>query len=129
LTILNRKEIPIMESQTHAHTPLIASDRVEGTVVYNREGERLGTIKHFMVDKRSGQVEHAILGFGGLFGMGASNYPLPWDVLDYDPERGGYVVDLDKDMLQNAPKYDETPPAYDEDYNRSVRTYYNAPLI
>ncbi len=33
---------------------LIASDRVEGTAVYNRQGERLGKISNFMVDKRSG---------------------------------------------------------------------------
>lgn len=39
------------------HTDLIASDRVEGTAVYGRNGDRLGTISHFMVHKRSGRVE------------------------------------------------------------------------
>ena len=34
---------------------LIASDRVEGTAVYNRQAERLGDFYNFMVDKRSGQ--------------------------------------------------------------------------
>jgi sporulation protein YlmC with PRC-barrel domain len=34
---------------------LIASNKVEGTVVYNRQGDRLGTIYNFMVDKRSGK--------------------------------------------------------------------------
>ena len=33
---------------------LIASDKVEGTAVYNRQGERLGSIHNFMVGKRSG---------------------------------------------------------------------------
>src|SRR5215217_302373 len=35
---------------------LIASNKVEGTAVYDRQGERLGTVYNFMVDKRSGQV-------------------------------------------------------------------------
>jgi len=33
---------------------LIASNKVEGTIVYSREGERLGTIYNFMVDKLTG---------------------------------------------------------------------------
>jgi sporulation protein YlmC with PRC-barrel domain len=75
---------------------LIASDKVEGTAVYNRQGEKLGTIRNFMVEKRSGKVEYAVLSFGGILGMGDSYHPLPWNVLTYDTTQGGYVVDLDK---------------------------------
>ena len=56
---------------------LIASDKVEGTAVYNRQGERLGSIYNFMVDKRSGQVEYAVMSFGGFLGIGDSYHPLP----------------------------------------------------
>ena len=119
-----------METQTHAHTSLIASDRVEATAVYNRQDERLGTIRHFMVNKQSGQAEYAVLAFGGLFGMGQSNYPLPWNVLDYDADRGGYVVDLDKATLEKAPNYaDDATPDYDADYDKSVRSYYGSPIF
>ena len=31
---------------------LIASNKVEGTAVYNRQGERLGSVYNFMVDKK-----------------------------------------------------------------------------
>ena len=106
----------------------IASDRVEGTTVYNREGEKLGTISRFMVDKRTGQVDYAVLSFGGLFGLGRDHYPLPWDMLDYDTAQGGYVVDLDKAVLEGAPRYGEDQePVYDEDYGRQVYGYYNVP--
>jgi len=104
---------------------LIASDRVEGTTVYNRKGEKLGTISKFMVGKRSGRVEYAVMGFGGLFGMGERDYPLPWNVLDYQPDKGGYVVDLDKDQLKDAPSFERgRDPAYDRDYGEQVYTYY-----
>jgi len=107
---------------------LIASDKVEGTAVFNREGERLGTISRFMVDKRSGQVDYAVLSFGGLFGMGQDHYPLPWKVLTYDTSRGGYVVDLDRSVLESAPRYAaDREPAYDEAYGREVHGYYNVP--
>ena len=104
---------------------LIASDRVEGTTVYNRQGEKLGTISKFMVGKRSGRVEYAVMSFGGLFGMGERDYPLPWNVLDYQPDQGGYVVDLDKDRLKDAPSVESgRDPAYDRDYGEQVYTYY-----
>jgi PRC-barrel domain len=63
---------------------LIASDKVEGTAVYNRQGERLGTVHNFMVDKSTGRVAYAVMSFGGFLGMGESYHPLPWRVLTYD---------------------------------------------
>ena len=79
---------------------LIASNRVEGTAVYNRADERLGRIEYFMVDKVSGKADYAVMSFGGLFGLGGKHYPIPWDMLEYEPAKGGYVVDLDKDKLE-----------------------------
>ena len=87
---------------------LIAASKVEGTKVYDRQGESLGSIYDVMIDKRSGQVGYAVMSFGGFLGMGESYHPLPWDVLDYDERQDGYVVDLDKERLQNAPHYQAT---------------------
>jgi len=104
---------------------LIASNKVEDTAVYNRDGEKLGSIYNFMVDKRSGQVEYAVLQFGGLFGLGSDYYPLPWNVLTYETDQGGYVVDLDKTVLEKAPRYaSDSEPAFDRDYGREVHGYY-----
>jgi hypothetical protein len=35
---------------------LISSDKVEGTLVYNPKGKRLGKVHHLMIDKYTGQV-------------------------------------------------------------------------
>jgi uncharacterized protein YrrD len=107
---------------------LIASNKVEGTAVYNRQGEKLGSVHNFMVDKRSGKVEYAVMSFGGFLGMGDSYHPLPWNVLTYDVNKGGYVVDLDKRMLQEGPSYKlgQEPP-YDRAYGEKVYGYYRVP--
>ena len=84
---------------------LIASDKVEGTAVYNGGGERLGTVRNFMVDKRSGQVAYAVMSFGGFLGMGESYHPLPWRALTYDTGLGGYVVGLSRQELEATPAY------------------------
>ena len=107
---------------------LIASNKVEGTAVYNRQGEKLGSVYNFMVDKRSGKVEYAVMSFGGFLGMGDSYHPLPWNVLTYDTDRGGYVVDLDKNRLQGAPTYRSgEDPFKDPNYGRGVYSYYGVP--
>ena len=107
---------------------LIASNKVEGTAVYNREGERLGSVYNFMVDKVSGQVAYAVMSFGGFLGIGDSYHPLPWKSLTYDTNMGGYVVDLDRSRLEGAPSYKANDdPWADRGYGRSIYDYYGVP--
>ena len=70
---------------------LIGSDKVEGTAVYGSEERKIGSIERVMIDKISGRVSYAVLGFGGFLGLGNDHYPLPWQSLKYDTRLGGYV--------------------------------------
>src|SRR5262245_16338115 len=108
---------------------LIAADKVEGTTVYNRAGEKLGTVDSIRIDKLSGEVAYAVMSFGGFLGMGKDLYPLPWSVLTYDQAMGGYVVDLDPNLLKNAPGYegDDKVDWADEAWNRRLHDYYGVP--
>jgi hypothetical protein len=112
-----------VEDESHA---LISSRRVEGTPVYNRQGEKLGTIHSVMIDKLGGQVAYALMSFGGFLGVGGQVHPVPWAMLDYDPDRDGYVVDLTRDKIKAAPAFrlDEAdrPRARSED--ELVYSYY-----
>lgn len=112
--------------ETRETTDLIASDKVTGTAVYNTAGERLGSVESFMVNKYTGQVEYAVLAFGGIFGFGHKHYPLPWNALTYQTSQGGYVVNLSKEQLEGAPSYEPEgeQPAYDKAYGESVYSYY-----
>ena len=110
------------DTSTH---DVISSERVEGTTVYNEAGDKLGSIDDLMIDKRSGQVRYAVLEFGGFLGMGTDRYPVPWNLLRYDTGMDGYVVPLDQETLEGAPRYDaESRPAYDEPYGRQIYDYY-----
>ncbi len=107
---------------------LIASDKVAGTSVYAKDGERLGAIYNFMVDKTTGQVAYVVMSFGGFLGLGERFYPLPWKALTYDPARGGYVVEVDRDTLEKAPNYAaEDQPWADPAYGKSLYGFYGLP--
>ncbi|MCC6888995.1 MAG: PRC-barrel domain-containing protein [Hyphomicrobiales bacterium] len=114
---------------TDETSQLIAATKVNGTYVYNRQGENLGSVYDLMIDKRSGHVAYAIMSFGGFLGMGESYHPLPWNVLDYDERQGGYVIDMDADRLRNAPSFrlNETPDWSDRSYGRRIDEYYGVP--
>ena len=105
--------------------PIISSDKVEGTTVYNTAGDKLGSIDALMIDKQSGKVRYAVMEFGGFLGMGTDQYPVPWDMLRYDTEKDGYVVPIDKAQLEQAPRYArDDAPQYTDDYGRKVHDYY-----
>jgi len=84
---------------------LIGSDKVEGTAVYGPDNQRIGSIERVMIDKISGKVAYAVLGFGGFLGIGEDHYPLPWQSLKYDTNLGGYVTGATENQLRGAPKY------------------------
>src|SRR5256885_8921870 len=83
---------------------LIGSDKVEGTAVYGADNQRIGSIERVMIDKISGQIAYAVLGFGGFLGIGDDHYPLPWQSLKYDTNVGGYVTGITDSELTSAPK-------------------------
>jgi hypothetical protein len=105
---------------------LISSEKVEGTTVYNRAGDNLGSIDHLMIDKFTGQVEYAVMSTGGFLGIGESYSPVPWDSLVYDVNLGGYVMDADRARLEKAPRF--TPNAQpnwsDRSYAERVDEYW-----
>ena len=107
---------------------LIAGQRVEGTTVFNLAGEKLGTVEDIMIDKVSGRAIYAVMSFGGFLGMGEKFHPLPWATLKYDEQKGGYVVNLDKKLLEGAPNYDaDSDFEWTPDYGRKVDSYYKMP--
>ena len=104
---------------------LIASNKVEGTPVYGRGGERLGTIYNFMADKYSGQIEYAVMRYGGFLGLGQRYYPLPWRILSYDTHAGGYRIEMSHRDLERAPSFDrDDEPRFSRDYGERVNNWY-----
>jgi sporulation protein YlmC with PRC-barrel domain len=81
-----------MGMQDRETSNLIGSDKVEGTTVYGADRKDIGSVERVMIDKRSGQVQYAVLSFGGFLGIGDDYYPLPWQSLTYDESLGGSLT-------------------------------------
>lgn len=105
---------------------LVSSNDVNGTVVYNRQGDQIGHIDHLMIDKPSGNVAYAVMAFGGFMGLGEDFHPVPWNALRYDQRRSGFVTDITEEQLRDAPKWRENWQG-DREWEKRTFDYYGVP--
>ncbi|RZF63164.1 PRC-barrel domain containing protein [Sphingomonas populi] len=106
---------------------LISSNRSDAMKVRSRDGERIGSVNAFMIDKRSGHALYAVLTIGGFLGMGKAFYPLPFALLDFDPIADAYVVTIDRRVLEGGPSWANNAPDFDQAYADRVASYYSVP--
>ena len=108
--------------------PLISTARVEGTEVFDADGNKLGSVQSLMIGKQDGQVAYAVLSLGGWMGLGGERFPLPWTRLTYSPVFEGYVVQLSQSALKAAPPFAGDPEHRwnDADWRRQIDQYYAA---
>ena len=103
---------------------MVSSSDVNGTEVYGRDGAHIGSIDHLMIDKESGRVAYAVMGFGGFLGMGEDHYPVPWDKLNYDTQKDGFVTDITADQVEGAPARTDDWHR-NREWERQTYDYYN----
>ena len=84
----------------------VASGRVEGTLVRRSDGTKIGTIERLMIDKVSGKVAYAVLGFGGFMGLGVKHLPVLWDRMEYAVALDAYEINLSDEELSRAPLFE-----------------------
>jgi len=115
-------------ARTMTGKPLIESDRVEGTNVYDPAGNKIGDIKRLMIEKVSGRISYAVMSFGGFLGMGKEEYTIPWNKLEYDTSLGGYRTDITEEQLKGAPTFyrDRDYDWSDRARERELHDYWNA---
>ncbi|SPH17436.1 hypothetical protein DEA8626_00958 [Defluviimonas aquaemixtae] len=112
-----------------ATTETVRASSVTGTDVFNLQGDKIGTVDDIVIDKKSGAARYAVMSFGGFFGIGETYHPLPWEKLSYDSRLAGFVVDLDKQKLEAAPRFERgnDPDWRDPRFAADLRMYYGIP--
>jgi len=109
---------------------LYRGSKLIGADVENTQGENLGDIKDVVFNSR-GQLEYAVLGFGGFLGMGEKYFAVPWAALktvagQKPGDREHYVLNMDKERLKNAPGFDKNnwPNMADRSWADQVYAFY-----
>jgi hypothetical protein len=103
---------------------LCQSNKADTMAVKTRDGDKLGSVHAFMINKRTGQAVYAILSIGGFLGMGKAYYPLPFRLLAFEPTTDSYVVTIDRRVLEGGPSWAANAPIFDQAYADRVASYY-----
>ena len=92
----------------HNTQGVVESNKIIGTRVKNAAGKDVGEIDRLMIDPNTGRISHAVIGMGGLLGVGERRVVVPWaDVaanVRHDGDR--MVVVMDQALLEQAPRYE-----------------------
>jgi hypothetical protein len=89
---------------------LIAANTLSTAEVRSPAGETVGKVVDFMLDTERQSVVYAVLGVGGVLGVGAKMLAIPPASLAYDSDRGWLNLAVDTAALDAAPGIDRANP-------------------
>jgi uncharacterized protein (TIGR02271 family) len=97
-----------------------------GNDVVNVEGERLGTIACYGIDLEQGRIAYAVLSVGGFMGFGDKWFAVPWDAIQFSPHDRKFILNVNKELLEQAPGFDKDnwPSLDDRQFALEVYKYY-----
>ena len=84
------------------------SSDIIGTRVKDAQGKNIGEIDRLLIDE-SGKVTHAVVGVGGVLGVGEDKVVVPWSEVKMTAAKDGgrkAEITMDQAKLQNAPRYE-----------------------
>ena len=104
----------------------LSASTLKGDAIKNLNDEKLGDLEEIVIDLESGRVAYGVLAAGGFLGMGEKFFAIPWDMFTVDADDHSLVVDLNKEVLDDAPGFDKDnwPLTDDRDYISEVYDYY-----
>lgn len=117
-----------MAAEKKPYRRVLSASTLSGDKVVNAAGEDLGKVDEIMIDVPTGRVGYAVLSFGGFLGMGDKLFAIPWDQLTVDEGRKCYVLNVNRQTLENAPGFDKDnwPDMADRDWSTQVYSYYGS---
>jgi sporulation protein YlmC with PRC-barrel domain len=110
-----------------ANTPVerLTASSIVGDTVENPKGEKLGTIDNLMINIKTGTVEYAVMEFGAFLGIGGKLFAIPFRELKLRPEKKVFLLDRDKEFLEQLPGFDKNHwPDTNDHYYNDVNMYW-----
>ncbi|QQP88513.1 PRC-barrel domain-containing protein [Skermanella sp. TT6] len=94
-----------------AAEPRLMGDQVSGMIGTNAvtaNDENVGEIENLLIGA-DGQVEAAIIEWGGFLGIGSRTAAVPWSELRLNEAGDRVVIDMTRDEMEALPAYDGDP--------------------
>lgn len=102
------------------------ASRIIGTDVYDLQGKKIGEVRDMVLDPKLGNIEYAVVSFGGIMGVGSKYFAVPWKSLQATSDARRYMLNVDKDAVQSAPAFDKNrwPDMANQQWRSAVERYW-----
>jgi sporulation protein YlmC with PRC-barrel domain len=107
---------------------VIRSSELLGYNIENAEGEDLGSVNDAIISLEQGCINYLVLSFGGILGLGESQYLIPWHAVTIDPAEERLLLNIDPSALDAAPTFDvdNLPDMTSAEWDSELTGYWNA---
>ncbi len=123
-----QQQIAIAQPVTAGGTAFRA-DQLLDMEVRSPQNDALGSVDDIVMDPQTGRIAYLVIARGGLFGIGQSYVPVPWDAFKATPAVTLLVLDTTKAVMEAAPLVSNDHFAARgrfEQESRTVDAYWNA---
>lgn len=105
---------------------VVSAGTITGDSVRNLSGDDLGKVQEIMLDVDDGSIAYAVLSFGGFLGMGDKLFAVPWRALTLVRDEEHFLLDVDKEVLKDAPGFDKDnwPDFSDSRWGQEIHDHY-----
>ena len=131
-TMASREQQQIAAAQpVTANAAAFRSDQLIGAGVRNMKNETLGSVHDLLFSPKSGTIAYVVIGRGGFFGIDEKYVPVPWEDFKVTPNMSLLVLDIGKNVMDDAPQVKEdqlaTSGQFDQE-SQKVDAYWKAHL-
>jgi sporulation protein YlmC with PRC-barrel domain len=105
---------------------VLAASALKGSRVGNFAGEDLGKVDDLVVDVATGRLGYVIVSMGGFLGIGDKLVAVPWELFTVRPGDHEFLIDIEKEMLQDAPSFERSrwPDMSDDTWAATIHTHF-----
>jgi sporulation protein YlmC with PRC-barrel domain len=88
---------------------VVEASKLIGAKIKDSANKDLGEIDQILIDTKTGKVTHAVIGKGGVLGVGETKVVVPWTSVNLKADannRDRMVVTMEQSTLDTALRYD-----------------------
>lgn len=102
------------------------ASKIMGTDVHDMKGEKIGSVRDIVIDPKTGNIDYAVVSFGGIMGVGSKYFAVPWKSMRPTDDARNYALNVDREALKTAPGFDKDrwPDMANQDWANDVERYW-----
>jgi sporulation protein YlmC with PRC-barrel domain len=92
-----------MKTRNRIETHFTPTSQLKLYNVVNKNGEDLGQVQNFIVDMCGARIAYVLVAFEGFLGLGDKWIPIPFEALEWIPEKHRFIMDFPRNRMEKAP--------------------------